>query len=292
MPQGRRRGSRTSQLTPRSRAAAELKEKLTAIREGMKGALKVLTPAELAKAANAMEKKVFSPSAEIFPQDTMQTAAIVILDGYADVRRVLRNGQRRKITQLEPGDIFGESALLFPALSDSYLVANGWCVVLALEHEQYQHMFGDRREAVQQLLDDEAEKMRLIAIESRRAEDEARKKTMRYNLEFETTAHLTEEELAATSLEERNTFKATEFTPEHGHAISLRLAPTNFTKKETSKPKFYPGQRVIYRTRLFTHGPGKGQEVAGNIGAVEDGGRSSHRGVFHYRVWFRHDNVR
>ena len=196
MPQGRRRGSRTSQLSPRSRAAAELKEKLEAIRLGMKGALKVLTPAELTEAANAMAKTTHSPGDVIFRQGDFQTTAIVILDGYADVRRVLQStGEDRKITQLEPGDCFGESVLLKPIEQESSLVAFGWCVVLRLEHEQYTRMFGDRTENVQQLLDEQAEKMRLIGIESRKAEDEARERTRRQNLQHESHEKLSAEEM-------------------------------------------------------------------------------------------------
>jgi len=291
MPQGRRRGSRKSQLSPRSRAEAELKEKLEVIRQGMKGALKVLTPAELVSAANAMTKTVHSPDDVIFEQGQHQSAAIIIMDGYADVRRQLRNGQRRKITQLEPGDIFGESMLIFPSEQENSLVAHGWCVTLALESEVYVELFGDRREAVQELLDATSERMRALALQSRAEEEAAHQRLLQYNMQHKTFESMTQLERDAATDAQRKEHKPTRFQPAHEHAIALRVGPANFTVRDTSRPKFYPGQRVIYRTRLFTHGQGRGEEVAGNVGTVEDGGRSSKQGGFLYRVWFRHDNI-
>ena len=73
------------------------------------------------------------------------------------------------------------------------------------------------------------------------------------------------------------------------HAIAMRLPTNCIVDRFTSRPRYFAGQRIIYRTQLFDLDEPKGCEVQANVRDLLS--RSDTTGVFIYRVQFVRDNL-
>ena len=73
------------------------------------------------------------------------------------------------------------------------------------------------------------------------------------------------------------------------HPLTMRLPPNCIVDRFTSRPKYFAGQRIVYRTQLFDLDEPKGCEVQANVQGLLS--RSDTTGVFLYRVQFVRDNL-
>ena len=73
------------------------------------------------------------------------------------------------------------------------------------------------------------------------------------------------------------------------HPMTMRLPTNCIVDRVTSRPKYFAGQRIVYRTQLFDLDEPKGCEVQANVHGLLS--RSDTTGVFVYRVQFVRDNL-
>lgn len=95
-----------------------------------------MTRADLVRLLALAEKEVFPPRAILVSEGDEGAAMYLVLAGQAEVYRARRDGTRRRLATLGPGDSLGEMALLEHGPRSATVRALSECVTLRLTHER------------------------------------------------------------------------------------------------------------------------------------------------------------
>lgn len=83
-----------------------------------------------------LDRKVFPAGATIFAEGELGTIAYILLRGDVTIFIGLGTAQQRKLTELEPGQMFGVHALMAGAQRGASAVTKHGCELLAVNEEK------------------------------------------------------------------------------------------------------------------------------------------------------------
>ncbi len=95
-----------------------------------------LTPAELDAMATRLQVESYERGVEIIRQGSKGSSAYFVLSGKCEVRRGPLKGARR-LCFLEPGDFFGELAVIHPAPRTATVLAHEQTIVMVLTPNEF-----------------------------------------------------------------------------------------------------------------------------------------------------------
>eukprot|EP00944_MAST-04C_sp_MAST-4C-sp1_P000700 g700.t1 len=104
--------------------------------------LKVLKDEDLTALAHGMEEAYYDDKAYIIRQGLPGDDFYIVFKGQVDVYKKEGDGERKKVKTCNPGEYFGELALLSEDMRAASCIANGPVTVLVLDRQHFEDMIG------------------------------------------------------------------------------------------------------------------------------------------------------
>ena len=125
------------------------------VNEYLVRALSTLTQDQLVEVSRSVKPQIFQPDSTIVRQGEKGDTFYIMLDGKADVYINMPGGSELQVNQLEPGEYFGEMALLGGGVRAATVRASqeGSVSVAALNEESFNSLISDSRSLREQLMD-------------------------------------------------------------------------------------------------------------------------------------------